>query len=69
MNKNITSFFVVNFNNETVAFGSNLKELYDNFYKIERNCRNYQYYYRQFQKEPMFNHIVNEKKYLFQQLV
>lgn len=65
MNQNITSFYVVNSKNITVAYESNLADLITMFQKIEPNARNYQYYYRQFKKESTFT----EGQYTFQQLV
>lgn len=65
MNKNITSFFVANKGNVTVAFESNLKDFVRIFQNIEPEARNYQYYYRQFQKSSSFDW----GDYHFQQLV
>ncbi len=65
MNKNISSFFVVNKNNITVAFESNLSDFIKEFRNIEPSARNYQYYYRQFQKSSSFQW----NEYYFQQLV
>ena len=65
MNKNITSFYIVNKDNVTVAFGSNLKEFYNMFKNIEPEARNYQFYYREFQKSGSF--VIGS--YHFQQLV
>lgn len=65
MNKNITSFYIVNKDNQTVAFGSNLKEFYIMFSNIYSESRNYQYYYRQFAKSDSFT----LGSFHFQQLV
>ena len=65
MNKNITSFYIVNKDNKTVAFGSNLKEFYNSFKEIESEARNYQFYYRQFAKSDSFT----IGSYHFQKLV
>lgn len=65
MNKNITAFFVVNKNNVTVAFESNLSDFVEMFQKIEPTARNYMFYYRQFKKSKSFT----IGKYHFQQLV
>lgn len=65
MNKNITSFYIVNKDNQTIAFGSNLKGFYTMFKKIYPEARNYQFYYREFQKSDSFT----IGYYHFQQLV
>lgn len=65
MNKNITSFYVINKDNITIVFESNLKYLISRFNKVEPNSRNYMYYYRKFKKNPVFD----EGVYTFQQLV
>ena len=65
MNKNVTSFYVTNKENKTIAFGSNLKELHDMFKKIEPNAKNYMYYYRRFKEGSSFS----VGKYYFQKLV
>ncbi len=65
MNRHITAFFVINKENRTVAFGSNLSELQKQFVNIEPKARNYQYYYRKFEKENVFK----EGEYTFQRLV
>jgi cell division protein YceG involved in septum cleavage len=65
MNKATTSFYVVNKDNCTVAFGSNLKEMVAMFSKVEPSARVYQYYYRQFKAHSTFT----EGEYTFQQLV
>lgn len=54
MNKNITTLYVTNKDNITVAFGSNLTDLYRMFKNICPDARNYQYYYRQFQSVNEF---------------
>lgn len=65
MNQNITSFYVVNKENITVAYESNLADFINKFREIEPNARNYQYYYRKFKKSSTFT----EGEYTFQQLV
>ena len=65
MNKHISSFFVINKENRTIAFGSNLKELQNQFANVEPKARNYQYYYRKFLKESEFE----EGEYKFQKLI
>lgn len=65
MNKNITSFFVANKGNVTIAFESNLADFVKVFQNIEPKARNYQYYYREFQKSQSFDW----QGYKFQQLV
>ncbi|UII80027.1 hypothetical protein [Flagellimonas sp. CMM7] len=65
MNKNITSFFVANKDNVTVAFESNMADFIKVFQNVEPEARNYQYYYRQFQKGDSFDW----NGYHFQQLV
>jgi len=65
MNKNITSFYVANKDNITIAYESNLKDLITMFQNLEPEARNYQYYYRQFKKHSSFEW----NDYHFQQLV
>ena len=64
-NKNITAFYVANKDNVTVAFGSNLKEFYNSFKEVYPDARNYQYFYREFQKINYFEY----QEYLFQKLI
>ncbi len=65
MNKNITSFYVAVKDNHVIAFESNLSDFIANFLKIEPSARNYQFYYRKFQKEPYFEW----HGYYFQKLI
>lgn len=54
MNENIKTFYVTNRNNETIAYGSNITDLYRRFSKVYPEARNYQYYYREFKKSDKF---------------
>ncbi|WP_435416288.1 hypothetical protein [Polaribacter aestuariivivens] len=53
MNKRITSLYVIVSDNKVVSFG-NLKDTITVFQNIEPESRNYQFYYRQFQKSDSF---------------
>lgn len=65
MNKNVTTLYAVNIDNRTVAFGTNITDLYRMFSKICPDARNYQYYYRQFQDKSEFTW----EGYFFQKLM
>lgn len=69
MNSHITSFFVINKDNITVAHESNLSNLIKVFSNIEPNARQYMYYYRLFKKDPQFTQTIDGKEYHFQRLV
>lgn len=64
MNKRITSFYVVILDSKVIAFG-NLKDTINTFQSINKEARNYQFYYREFKKIDSFK-IDN---YTFQKLV
>ncbi len=64
MNKRITSLYTIVLDNKVIAFG-NLKDIHDTFKGIYPGARNYQFYYREFQKDPYFVW----EGYHFQQLV
>jgi hypothetical protein len=64
MNKRITSFYTIVLDSKVIAFG-NLKDIHYIFKNIYPEARNYQFYYRKFQKEPYFVW----EGYHFQQLV
>lgn len=65
MNKNVTSFYVTNKSNKTIAYGSNLQELHDMFKEVYPSAENYMYYYRKFKESSSFS----IGKYHFQKLV
>lgn len=72
MNQDITSFYVINRNSKTVAFGSNLTDLLRSFRKIEPNIKSNQYFRREFIRsgeKKMFTETINKKKYIFQRLL
>ena len=64
MNKRITSLYVIVSNNKVIAFG-NLKDTITTFQISVNEARNYQFYYRKFQKLDSFT--INN--YHFQRLI
>jgi cell division protein YceG involved in septum cleavage len=65
MNKNVTSFYVTNKSNVTIACGSNLQEFHKMFKEVYPDAKNYMYYYRKFKESKSFT----IGKYHFQKLV
>ncbi|WP_422105558.1 hypothetical protein [Winogradskyella sp.] len=65
MNNNITSLYSAVIDNRVVCIDTNLKDFHNAFEKICTDCRNYQWFYRQFQAADYFEW----NGYHFQKLV
>ena len=70
MIRDLKSLFVAIKDNEAILFETNLKYFIEAFKKIEPDCRNYDYYYREFKKSKMLQYInKNDEIYFLQKLL
>lgn len=54
--------------NRIVAFDTNLKDFLGKFGNIETELRNYQYFYRELQKNDSLELVIGDKTYLVQRI-
>lgn len=70
MIRDLKSLYVAIKDNEVVLFETNLKKFLIEFNKIEPDCRNYDYYYREFKKMKMLHYLnKKEENYFIQKLL
>jgi len=69
MIKNLNALFIAISDNKAVVFDTNLKNMWDKLKAIEPDCRNYDYYYREFKKKSIVVYInPDDKIYVLQRL-
>lgn len=69
MNKDVKYLYIVIKDNKVVCFDTNLKNFVEKFLLIEQEARNYDYFYRKFKKENIFEYKTSTNKlYNFQKL-
>ncbi len=64
MIRDLKSLYVAIKNNRVILFETNLKKFWSAFNEIEPDCRNYDYYYREFKKSNMLQYM-NEKEEIY----
>lgn len=70
MNTNITALYVAITENRAVFFETNLKKFVTELNKLEPKSRNYDYYYRQFDKSDVVQFVNSKDKvYVLQKLL
>lgn len=69
MNKDVKYLYIVIKDNKVVCFDTNLKNFVEKFHLIEKEARNYDYFYRKFKKEDYFEYkTTTGKSYIMQKL-
>lgn len=68
MNKDVKYLYIVIKDNKVVCFDTNLKNFVEKFLLIEKEARNYDYFYRKFKREDSFEADIDDKKYFMQKL-
>lgn len=56
MNKDVKYLYIAIKDNKVVCFDTNLKNFVEKFLLIEKEARNYDYFYRKFKKENLFEY-------------
>ncbi|MGB2528555.1 hypothetical protein [Flagellimonas sp. SN16] len=69
MIRDLKALYTAVVDNEVVLFETNLKLFVEKLNKMEPSSRNYQYYYRQFQKKKLLTQELGSKKYHIQELM
>lgn len=68
MNKDVKYLYIAIIDNKVVAFDTNLKMFVEKFMQVEK-IRNYDYFYRKFKKEDLFEYNTESGKlYTIQKL-
>lgn len=69
MNKDVKYLYIAIKDNKVVCFDTNLKNFVEKFLLVEKEARNYDYFYRKFKREDSFEvDIIDGKKYFIQKL-
>lgn len=68
MNKRIGSIYVAVKDNEVIAYETNLKLFVELVSQISPKARNYDWFYRSFEKSIRFSTLIGEDEYHFQKL-
>lgn len=69
MNKDVKYLYIAINANKVVCFDTNLKNFVEKFLLIEKEARNYDFFYRKFKKEDLFEYNTESKKvYALQKL-
>ena len=69
MLRDLTSLYVAIKNNKVIVFDTNLKAFWLKFKKIEPDCRNYDYFYREFKKSKTLQYLDKKEEIYFIQKV
>ena len=70
MIRDLKSLYVAIKDNRVILFETNLKKFWIAFNKVEPNCRNYDYFYREFKKSNMLQYLnKKEEIYFIQKLL
>lgn len=69
MLQGLKALYIVIFNGRVILFETNLRSFVREFEKIEKESRNFDFFYRQFKKTTYFQMNFSNKEYHFQRLL
>lgn len=69
MIRDLKAFYVAIVKNKVICYDTNLRLFQEKFSAIEKDSRNYDWFYREFKKSEQFSITITDKEYFFQKVV